>query len=354
MAAGTGFDSTCGGSENAAAVEVIIVNQQQVGELLPMQECMEVMDHVLRSLARGECVLPLRQIMWLPDNTCALGLMPCAWSSAGVIGLKAISYFPGNEGTEYDSHQGAVMLFECERGRLLALIDATSITAIRTAAVSGVATRKLARPEAATLAILGSGVQARTHLEAMLLSRRIRHVRVCSKTLQHAASFAAAESARHGVTIEAMRSARDTVTDADIICTTTSAREPVLKGEWIRPGTHINAVGSSVATVRELDSVAVQRSRLIVDRLESAVNEAGDFILAREEGVIGDEHIIGEIGEVLLGRKQGCRAPDDITLFKSVGMAVEDLASAQHIYDKAHKTGAGMRVEFGGSRIASH
>ena len=184
------------------------------------------------------------------------------------------------------------MLYDADRGNLLAVIDGTSITAVRTAAVSGVATKLLAREECRHLAIIGSGVQAGVHLQAMLQCRSIDRVTVFSKTLDRAERFAESASKRHAIPVQAMRSCKEAVEDADIICTTTSAREPVLKGGWLAPGTHINAVGSSVNFARELDGEAVQRSRLFVDRRESALNEAGDFLLAKKEGLIGDDHIV--------------------------------------------------------------
>lgn len=317
-----------------------------------MGECIVVMEEVLAGLARGECQLPLRQIMWLPDKVGALGLMPAYWSAANVVGLKAVSYFPGNEGSEYDSHQGAVMLFDAKRGRLLAMIDATSITAIRTAAVSGVATKLLARKNASRLAVLGSGVQAREHVGAMCSCRSITDVRVFSRTLAQAERFASATEKRLGLNVRAVASAEEAVKDADIVCTTTSSSEPVLFGRWINRGTHINAVGSSVASARELDAAAVRMSRLFVDRLESAMQEAGDFVIARKEGVVGDDHVLGEIGDLLLGRVDGRVSADDVTLFKSVGLAVEDLAAAYHVYKKAIESDAGTSLDFGGFRDA--
>ncbi|MCH8808173.1 MAG: ornithine cyclodeaminase family protein [Planctomycetes bacterium] len=334
-------------------MEAVIVNQRQVHELLPMCECIDVMAEVLRDLSDGGCILPLRQIMWLKDKVGALGLMPSYWERAGVIGLKAVTFFPANEGTELDSHQGAVLLFDAGRGTLLALIDATAITAIRTAAVSGVATRALAREDASTLAILGAGVQARMHLEAMLLCRSIKRARVFSKTTSQTTAFAKREAARHNLAIEAAETAREAVAGADIICTTTSSNTPVLKGDWVAAGTHVNAVGSSVASARELDGSAVRMSRLFVDRRESALAEAGDFLLARQEGLIGDDHILAEIGEVLTGQAAGRRSDEEITLFKSVGLAVEDLAAAVRIYEKARSGNVGTRLDFGGDRLAS-
>jgi ornithine cyclodeaminase len=321
-----------------------------VSQLLPMRECMEVMADALKSLARGEVILPLRPVLWLPEKVGALGMMPAYSSGLQAFGLKVVSVFPGNHGTEHDSHQGAVLLFEATHGQLLAIIDASSITAIRTAAVSGVATRLLANSNAGDLAILGSGVQARTHLEAMLLARPIRRVRVWSRDPAHTHSFAERQSRRHQIAVEPMATAKDAVTGADLICTTTSAKEPVLLGEWLAPGTHINAVGSSVPFTRELDTAAVVKSRLFADRRESTLNEAGDFIFPKKEGAIGDDHFRGEIGELLLGQLAGRESPKEITLFKSLGLAVEDLASAHHIYQRAREKGMGVAIELGGSR----
>jgi ornithine cyclodeaminase/alanine dehydrogenase-like protein (mu-crystallin family) len=234
--------------------------------------------------------------------------------------------------------------------RLLAIADATSITAIRTAAVSGVATRALAREDAEDLAILGSGTQARTHLEAMLLVRPIRRVRVWSRTPANARRFAERESLRSGLAVEVAESAREAVEDAALICTATSAREPILRGEWLAPGTHVNAVGFGGPAARELDTQAVVGSRLFVDRRESALSEAGDFVIPKTEGVIGDDHIVGELGDLLLGRIEGRTDSEVVTLFESLGIAIEDLAAVHHVYVQASARGVGTRIDLGGAR----
>jgi len=331
-------------------METLLVTQSEVPRLLPMNECVDVMARALEELARGQTILPLRSIMWLPERVGGLGLMPGALLHEKVLGLKAITFFPGNEGTPIDTHQGAVLLFEAEQGRLLAVIDATAITAIRTAAVSGVATRALAREEAGDLALLGSGVQARTHLEAMRCVRKIRRVRVASKSFGNAKAFAERESKRQEIAIDAVATVREAVEGADLICTTTSAREPILLGQWIAPGAHVNAVGSSVPVARELDTAAVLSSRLYADRRESLLNEAGDFLIPKKEGAIDDGHLVGELGEVLIGKVPGRRSSGEVTLFKSLGLGIEDVASARHIYEKARKAGLGRFLEFGGSR----
>jgi ornithine cyclodeaminase len=331
-------------------MDFLVINGDDVRALLPMAQCMDLMSAALAALARGEATVPLRTAMWLPDRSGLLGLMPAHYAPAAVMGLKAVSVMPGNHGSPWDAHQGGVLLFETRHGRPLALVDASAITAIRTAAVSGVATRVLARPDAGDVAILGSGVQAMTHLEAMRTARRLRRVRIWSRTTEHAHAFVRRAGDVDGIRIEVVPSARAAVTGADLICTTTSAREPVLEGEWLAPGAHINAVGSSVRHARELDAAAVARSRLFVDRRESTLNEAGDFLLARAVGAVSDAHIVAELGEVLSGGAAGRTTPDEITLFESLGLGVEDVAAAHFVYEAALARGAGLRAPLGGER----
>jgi len=322
---------------------VLVISHADVGRLLPMDACIEVMAEALRATSRGAAVLPLRSAVWMPDRTGMIGVMPGYLGQPASLGLKIVSIFPGNHGTRHDSHQGVVMLFDVQHGTPIAIIDASSITAIRTAAVSGAATRALAREDAGDLAILGAGVQAASHLAAMRAVRTLHRVRVWSRSRASAQRFADTSP----VPVEVMATARDAVTGADLICTTTAAREPILEGAWLAPGAHVNAVGACFATARELDAAAVARARLIVDRRESALAESGDFLLARADGAIGDDHILGELGEVLLGKRAGRRSADEITLFKSLGLAVEDLAAAHHVYAQALATGRGVSVPLG-------
>jgi ornithine cyclodeaminase len=334
-------------------VKVLIANGEDVKALLPMRECMGVMEEALRMLAGGDALLPLRTMMLLPGRQDLMGLMPSYLGGIQSVGVKIICAFPSNQGTGYDSHQGVVLLFDSEHGLLRAIVDGTAVTAIRTAAVSGVATRLLAREDAGDLAIIGAGTQASTHLAAMMEVRRIRRVRVYSDPLAGAHRYAERESQRHGITIEVAPTAEAAVRGADIICTVTTSDQPVLLGEWLRPGAHINAVGAFKPTTRELDTTAVVRSRMFVDRLESTLNEAGDFLIPKSEGAIGDAHIAGELGQALAGDVGGRRTSDEITLFKSLGIAVEDLAAANHILKKAAVTGRGTWIEMGGAHFGS-
>jgi ornithine cyclodeaminase len=328
----------------------LFVGQADVPRLLPMGECIEAVAGALLALARGAAVLPLRQVTRLPDRDGLLATMPGYVGPLGILGVKAITVFHGNEGTPFDAHQGAILLFDDTHGRLLAVVDATSVTAIRTAAASAVATRALAREDAAELAIVGTGVQARTHLEAMLAVRPIRRVRVCGRDAQRARRFADDAALRHGVPVEAAPSVREAVEGADIVCTVTSSAEPVLHGAWIAAGAHVNAVGACVPTRRELDTAAVARARLFVDRRESTLREAGDFLIARGEGAVDDAHVVAEIGDVLAGNAAGRLSRDEVTLFESLGLAVEDVAAAAVVLRNAERTGAGTPLDLGGSR----
>lgn len=331
---------------------VLIANQEQVTGLLSIKECIPAMEDALRMLADGEAVLPLRTRMVLPDGRSILGLMPSYLAGLHSLAVKVITVFPANIGTEFDLHQGVVLLFDAEHGRLRAIVDATAVTAIRTAAVTAVATRLLARPDAHDLAIIGAGTQARTHLEALMAVRDIRRVRVFSLPLEGARCFALRESERHGIRVEAADSAEAAVRGADIICTVTTSKDPVVMGRWISPGTHINAIGACSPDQRELDTEAVVKARLYADRREALLAESGDFLIPRREEAIDDNHILGELGEVLLGWIPGRTAPDQVTLFKSLGLAIEDLAAAHLVLTKAMESGKGTWIEMGGKHFA--
>jgi alanine dehydrogenase len=323
---------------------LLFLNREDVEALLPMEECIEVVEAALRVLARGGAVQPLRTAYWMPDRHGLLGVMPgmldgLAAGDQPVAGIKVLTVVPDNYLHGEESHRGLVLLFEEERGAPIAILDASAVTAIRTAAASAVATRALARRDAGDLAILGTGTQARTHLEAMRAVRPLRRVRVWSRNPESARRFAEREG------VEPAASVQEAVEGADLICTVTAAWEPVLAGEWIAPGAHINAVGACTAATRELDAAAVSRSRLYTDRRESAMAEAGDFLLARGEGAVTDEHLLGELGDVLEGKIPGRRSDDEITLYKSLGIAVEDLASGRYVYRKALAMGRGTVMD---------
>lgn len=330
-------------------MKVLFVNEAGVRRLLTMDVCVPLMRDALSTLSRGDAVQPLRSLVRLPDGSGFLGLMPGYLGELQSFGIKVVTVMPGNHGTPYDSHQGVVMLFGVKHGEPLAVMDASSITGIRTAAASAAATDALARPDAGDLALIGSGAQARTHLEAMRSVRRLRRVRVWSRSRENAERFARETGTIDGIRAEVVSSAEEAVRGADLVCTTTASREPVVRGDWLAKGSHVNAVGSCVPAARELDTEAVRRSRFYTDCRESCLNEAGDFLLPAREGMIRESHLLGEIGEVFRGTLPGRTSPEDITVYESLGVAIEDLASAHAIHRLALERGEGEWLEWGGS-----
>ena len=323
--------------------ELLVLAHDDVKQLLPMEECIKLLAEALADLARGESWQPLRFVVRPPEEQSLMGLMPAHRTTPEpAYGLKTVCIFPGNPARGLDAHQGGVMLFDGATGELRALIDASAVTSIRTAAVSAVATRALARPESKVLAILGSGVQARAHLEAMAKVLSFEQARVWSRTAEHAHALAAEAEAPFPV--EAAGSAEATVRDADVVVTVTSAREPIVERGWLAPGTHVNAVGSSIPTARELDSATIAAAALFVDRRESTLNESGEYLRAVEEEGIGPDHIRAELGEVLVGSADGRRSSAELTVFVSLGLAVEDLAAAEYLYRRARTVGVGTGV----------
>jgi ornithine cyclodeaminase/alanine dehydrogenase-like protein (mu-crystallin family) len=303
-------------------MKVLILSEHEVEQLLTMEACIEVMADALAALARGEVHNPLRQGIRAPGAPGLLGLMP-AWragAGAAYYALKEVCVFPENPKRGLDTHLGAVILHSGETGEPLAFMNASAITAIRTAAVSAVATRLLAREDAAVLAIIGTGVQGKSHRRAIPLVRPIREIRMCGRG----------------------ESVQEAVRGADVIVTATSSREPILRREWLSPGVHINAVGSSIAAARELEADLVASASLFVDRQESTINESGDYLAAIEQGAV----IRAELGELLTGSAEGRKSEDEITLFKSLGLAVEDLAAGVFLYETARGAGRGTWVEF--------
>jgi ornithine cyclodeaminase len=319
--------------------DLLVLSHDDVRRLLPMDECIELMEAALSDLARGRAWQPLRFVIRPPEEKTLMGLMPAHRSEPQrAYGLKAICIFPENPARGLDAHQGGVLLCDGETGQLRALLDASAVTAVRTAAVSAVATRALAREDAKELAILGAGVQARSHLEALPHVRTFEKVRIWSRTPEHAQAVAAETQ----LPVEVAESAEAAVTGADVVVTTTSSREPVVQRSWLAPGAHVNAVGSSIPTARELDTETMAEAALFCDARESLVNEAGDYLMAG----LGEASIRAELGEVLTGSAEGRRDAGELTVFKSLGLGVEDLAAAEHVYERARAEGVGSSVPF--------
>jgi len=315
-------------------MEPLFVNKEKIASLLPMSECISVMEKMFRSLAAGECLQPLRNIMRLPDGSGVLGMMPGHAAKLDVMGIKVITVFHTNNESGLPSHQGIVILFDAKNGQPLMLFDALEITAIRTAAASAVATKLLSRDNSSILPIIGSGEQAKRHIEAMLVVRNIKQINICGRSEKNAKHLVNELSAEYNIPVHMKKNVQQAVEHADIICTVTASKEPVVLGDWIAAGTHINAVGSSTPFSRELNTTAIVKSKLFTDRYESLFNEAGDFLIPKKEGAITEEHVKAEIGEVLSGTKKGRENDEEITVFKSLGIAAEDIFSAYYVYEK--------------------
>ena len=328
-------------------MEIIVLNYEQIEDMLEMDVCIDLMADVLSTLAKGEAHNPLRSVVRPPNTGHFLGLMPAYKGGDNpAYALKEVCIFPDNPTRGLDAHQGSVLLHSAETGELMAVMNGSAITEIRTAAVSGLATKLLARDDAKEVAIVGTGVQGRSHLRAMAALGGFDRVRVCSRLPENAKTFAAEHGKSVPFELEPCDGVESAIADADIINTTTNAREPIVRREWIKPGAHINAVGSSIPTTRELDTKTVEAASLFVDRRESTLNESGDYLFAVKEAGIGPDHIRAELGELLIGEHQGRASADEITLFKSLGIAVEDLASAQYLYKRALETNRGTKLPF--------
>jgi ornithine cyclodeaminase len=327
---------------------MLILNHSQVRELLKMRECMEVVGDALSGLARDEGVQPLRDGFLWPDRKGVLAWMPGSLAAGRPFGIKVLSVVddPGELGV--DSHQGGVMIFETKTGEPLALCEAGAITAVRTAAVSALATDRLARHDARKLAILGAGTQARSHIEAMLEVRPIESIRVWSRNADKVSAFTKEQSKRHRVKIEPAGDAAAAVEDADIVCTTTSAVEPILTAGMLEPGMHINAVGASIPSWREIDPGVLPLVMLFTDRRESLANEAGEYIQALDEGLVESGLVVPEVGELLNEDHPGRTSETEITLFRSLGLAVEDIASALLVYHRAVEQDIGIQIDLAG------
>jgi ornithine cyclodeaminase len=339
-------------------VKLLVLSGPEVHGLLRPGECADAMRDALAARARGEVYQPLRMVI-RPDGAAGLmALMPCylpgpvtaprapGGPDAGGYGLKAICIVPGNPARGLDAHQGVVLLSSPQTGEPLAIVNASAVTAIRTAAVSAVATALLARADATELAIIGTGVQARSHLLAISAARPLTRIRVAGRDEARSRRFADQMRGHTAVPVAACRSAAEAVDGAGIVVTATSSAEPVLRREWLAPGAHVNAVGACVPQARELDTATMAAAALFADSRESVLAESGDFRLAAAEGAIGPEHIRAEIGEVLTGGARGRAGDDEVTVFESLGLAVEDLAAAALAYRKAGELGAGTWVEF--------
>lgn len=328
-------------------MKTVILSNDDVVALLPMQECIQVMEDALIRLTRGEADQPLRSLVRSSNPSGFLGLMPAYLGGERPLwGLKEVCVYPDNPSRGLDSHLGAVLLHDGSTGELIAIAEASAVTSIRTAAVTAVATRLLARNDAARLAIIGTGVQARAHLESISMVRDLQHVSVAGRTAETSRAWAEEMRDQVACPIRPAGSVQEAIMDADVVVTATSSRDPVLRRDSIPAGCHINLVGSSTRNAREADGATIAAGRLYVDRRESTVNESGDYLFALEEGAIDEHHIVAELGDVLVDPSLGRQTDDEITIFKSLGLAIEDLAATAYLYEKAKTSGRGVWIDF--------
>jgi len=311
---------------------LILIDREEVKARLTYEVCIPIVRRAMVAFSAGETRQLLRSIIPLAEGR-MFGIMPGALGERAAFGAKLISVFPENFAKGLQSHQGVVVLFDPASGAPVCIAHAGEVTAIRTAAATAVATDALARPDATRLALLGYGEQAETHLKALRHVRPIESVTVWGRSPERAADFAGRMSAEMGLPVVAAPDARAAVAEADIVCTVSSAVEPILLGEWVRPGTHLNLVGSSVAGPTEVDNALVAASRFVADSREGVLRQGAEFLKAKAAGLIGEDHIVAEIGEVLAGKVEGRQSRDQITAYKSLGHIVQDLASVQALYE---------------------
>jgi ornithine cyclodeaminase/alanine dehydrogenase-like protein (mu-crystallin family) len=323
---------------------LLVLNRQDVEALLDIRSAIDLVDSAMKALSRGETRQLLRRLLPLPGTHGVLGDMPGSLAAGSTFGLKCVAALPAATPGQ-PSHQGAVLIFEPRTGEPVALIEAGILTAIRTAAATASASRYLARSGARVLGLLGAGEQAHWHVPALLAVRRFERILVWSRNPERAAGFAHTTSTLYRAECVPVRDAADAAA-ADVVCTLTSASQPVLRGEWLREGAHVNLVGSSSIVPCEADEACVAKSRYFVDWEESARAQASEFRRALDAKVITEAHLLGEIGAVALGRIAGRRGESEITLYKSLGVIVQDLICGWHVYERALAEGVGQQVRF--------
>lgn len=325
---------------------MIVLTHDDVAALLPMTDAIEVVAGVMKGVSDRTAQLPLRSVVPVGGDN-KMGVMPGAIADPACYGVKLVSLFPGNPARGLSSHRGAIVLFEAETGGAIAMMDAGLLTAIRTAAASAVATRTLAREDASSLALVGYGEQAEHHLHAMLAVRPIERVVVAGRSAEKAAAFAEHAAAHFPeVAFSSSTDLRSAVESADIVCTVTAAPKPIVSGDWVREGAHVNVVGSSIPSMREVDDRMVERGKIWVDYLPSTLAQAGEIVEMIAAGKLKEEDLAGEIGAVLQGRIAGRSTAEQITVYRSLGVAAQDLAAAHFVLERARATGRGQSVSF--------
>jgi alanine dehydrogenase len=325
--------------------EMLILSEKEVRRLLDIDELIEALEQAHLQFSTGKAVMPVRQVVPLPQINGRITSMPAYLSENGALGMKVVTFFPENAAQKLPAILATIHLYSAETGRLAAILDGTYITAVRTACASAMATKALANAKTPVLGILGAGVQARAHIRALGKVRQIECVKVYSPSGKNAQRLKEEMESETKIKIEPIKTAEAAVREADLLVTATTAKEPILKSDWLKPGAHINAVGSHRPDLREIDGATMKRAKLIVDSRAAIMAECGDVLLAIKDGAIeaGDASV--EIGEVLAGKKPGRTNAEEITLYKSVGIAIQDVATARLVFQKARQQNAGFEVE---------
>ena len=320
----------------------LILSREDVASVLTMKDAIDAVEESFKNLARGEADMPLRPTIRVAQPPGVVNVMPAYLGPMGALGVKLVSSYPENPGKHnLPTVQATILYSDYRTGELLAVMEGGYITAVRTGAASGVATKYLARRDSRIVGVLGSGIQAQTQLEAMCAVRAIQLAKVFSPTAAHRAAFAERTAAKLGIEVIPVNDPGEAVKGCDIVIAASAAKTPILMGDWISPGTHINGIGSHTPDARELDEKTIKKSKIVVDSMEAAMREAGDLLMPIAAGAIRQDSIYGELGELALGNKAGRENDDEITLFKSQGLAIEDVSAAKTVYEKAKAQGKG-------------
>jgi alanine dehydrogenase len=324
---------------------MLLLSEKQVQDLIDIDELIATLEQAHIQYSTGRAVMPVRLVVPLPQIHGRITSMPGFLNDDNALGMKVVTYFHENPKRGLPAILATIMLFSAATGKMIAAMDGSYITAIRTACASAMATRALANRETPVLGILGAGVQARAHIQALSRVRKLQQIRIYSPSGISAAKIRKDMESEVGVGVKVAASAADAVKHSDIVVTVTTAKEPILKLEWLKPGAHINAVGSHRPDLREIDGATLARAKVVVDSREAIMAECGDILLALEEKSIYANAIHAEIGEVLAGMKPGRESAGEITLYKSVGIAIQDVATANLVYRKALIQKVGTNVE---------
>jgi alanine dehydrogenase len=322
-----------------------VLSEQQVQSLIEIDELIAALKRAHVQYSTGNAVMPVRLVVPLPQIQGRITSMPGFLTDDKALGMKVVTYFQENPKANLPAILATILLFSAETGKIIATMDGSYITAIRTACASAMATEALAKPETPVLGILGAGVQARAHIQALTRVRKFERIQLYSPSGTSAAAIKKEMAPQLNCAIEIADSAESVVRDADILVTVTTAKAPIVKPEWLKPGVHINAVGSHRPDLREIDGATLARAKIVVDSREAIMAECGDILLALQEKSIGENAIHAEIGEVLAGTQPGRKKGDEITLYKSVGIAIQDVAAAHLVYRKALEKGVGTTVD---------